>query len=298
MKFSQVVEKVKSSTPKTLAVAVAQDLDVLEAVTAAKAAGIASPVLVGDEAEINAIAKQAGLDLSGIKIINQPDMQLAVKEAVTLVGTGQADALMKGLVGTADLLRGVLNKEWGLSTGKTISYVGIVESERWGRLLFITDPAIVTYPELPTKVDLINNAVKVARALGVEKPKVACLAAVEVVNPKMPATMDATALAKMCDRGQIKNCIVDGPLALDNALSPESAKHKKLVSPVAGTADVLLVPNIESGNILFKAATYLGACETAGVTMGAKAPIIITSRADTSKVKFNSIACALAVAGN
>jgi phosphate butyryltransferase len=297
MKFADIIKAVKGGKSKTLAVAVAQDLDVLEAVAEAKKEGLATPILVGDEKEIIAIAKEAKLDISGISIVNEPDQIKAVKTAVQMVREGKADVLMKGLVGTADFMRGVLNKEWGLSVGNPISYIGIVDSERVGRLLFITDPAIVPYPDLAGKIDLINNAVPVARALGVDKPKVACLAAVEVVNPKMPATLDAAALAKMSDRGQFKNCTVDGPFALDNSLSVESAKHKKLTSPVAGLADILLMPNIETGNSLFKSAKYIGGCQLAGITVGAKAPLVITSRADDSTAKFNSIACALMIAG-
>ena len=217
MKFADIVKAVKGGKPKTLAVAVAQDLEVLEAVSAAQKEGLATPILVGDEAKIRSIAKEAKLDIEGLRIVNEPDNIAAVKRAVTMVGSGEADVLMKGLVGTADLLRGVLNKDWGLATGNTISYVGIIDSPEYDRLLFLTDPAIATYPDLKMKIDLINNAVQVARALGVDKPKVACVTAVEVVNPKMEATMDAALLAKMSDRGQIKNCVVDGPLALDNA---------------------------------------------------------------------------------
>lgn len=297
MKFADIIKAVKGGRPKTIAVAVAQDLEVLEAISAAKREGLATAVLVGDEARIKSIAKEAELDIDGLRIVNEPDNLAAVKKAVTMVGSGEADVLMKGLVGTADLLRGVLNKDWGLSTGKTISYVGIIDSPEYDRLLFLTDPAIATYPDLKMKIDLINNAVQVARALGVDQPKVACVTAVEVVNPKMEATMDAALLAKMSDRGQIRNCIVDGPLALDNALSEESARHKGIVSPVAGKADILLVHNIETGNALFKSAHYLADCETAGFTVGASVPIVITSRADTAQTKFNSIACAIMAAG-
>jgi phosphate butyryltransferase len=204
---------------------------------------------------------------------------------------------MKGLVPTADLMRGVLNKDWGLSGGKSISFVAIIDSGLVGRFIFITDAAIIPYPDLPAKISIINNAVPVARAMGIDKPKVACLAAVEVVNPKMQATLDAAALAKMSDRGQFKNCVVDGPFALDNALSVLSAQHKKIVSPVAGLADILLAPNIETGNSLYKASKYIGGCPMAAVTVGAKVPLIITSRADDADMKFNSIACALMIAG-
>ncbi|MDR1125188.1 MAG: phosphate butyryltransferase [Deltaproteobacteria bacterium] len=297
MKFSDIVTAVKGNKPKTLAVAMAEDSDVLEAVVHAKAEGLANPILVGAKAEIEKIAKEARLDLSGMDIVDEPNHTAAVRKAVMLVGEGKADVLMKGLVHTADFLRGVLNKEWGLATGRTISMVGIVDSPKYNRLIFITDPAIATYPDLPMKVDLINNAARVALALGVDKPKVACLCAVETVNPKMQATLDAAALAKMGDRGQFRNCVVDGPFALDNALSQSAAKHKGLVSPVAGLADILLCHNIETSNSLYKSVTYLSDCETAGMVLGAKAPLVITSRADTAKVKFNSIACALLAAG-
>jgi phosphate butyryltransferase len=276
---------------------VAQDLDVLVAVSRAKEEGLTNPVLVGDEREIVSIAKGARLDISTMSIINEPDQLKAVRAAVHLVHEGIADVVMKGLVPTADFMRGVLNKELGLSAGKTISFVAIIDSGLVGRFIFITDAAIIPYPDLPTKISIINNAVSVARCMGIDKPKVACLAAVEVVNPKMQATLDAAALAKMSDRGQFTNCIVDGPFALDNALSVLSAQHKKISSPVAGLADILLAPNIETGNALYKASKYIGGCPLAGITVGAKAPLIITSRADDADAKFNSIACALMIAG-
>jgi phosphate butyryltransferase len=298
MNFSDVVQAVKGGKPKSLAVAVAQDLEVLEAVTRANREGLTNPVLVGNEKEIIAVAQAAKLDIKAMTIVNEPDNIKAVKTAVHLVHDGKADVLMKGLVGTADFMRGVLNKEWGLSTGKPISFIAIIDSARVGRFLFITDPAIVPYPDLSAKIDLINNVVPVARAMGIDKPKVACLAAVEVVNPKMQATLDAAALAKMSDRGQFQNCVIDGPFALDNALSVESAKHKKITSPVAGLADILLAPNIETGNSLYKSAKYIGGCPLACITVGAKAPLIITSRADDADAKFYSIASALYISGS
>jgi phosphate butyryltransferase len=298
MNFADIVDAVKGGKPKALAVAVAQDDVVLEAVTRAKQEGLAKPILIGDEKEIIAIANEAKLDIAGISIVDEPDQLKAVKAAVNLVHEGMADVLMKGLVGTADFMRGVLNKEWGLSRGKPISFVAIIDSKLVGRLLFITDPAINTYPDLPGKVDIINNAVPVARAMGIDIPKVACIAAVEVVNPKMPATLDAACLAKMSDRGQFKNCVVDGPFAVDNALSVLSAHHKKINAPIAGLADILLAPNIETGAALYKASKYIGGCPLACVTVGAKVPLVITSRADDADAKFYSIAGALLVSGN
>ena len=204
---------------------------------------------------------------------------------------------MKGLIPTADFLRAVLNKEVGLRQGKQVlSHVAVMEIPGREKLLFMSDGAMNMRPDLPQKVQILKNVVHVAHALGFEKPRVAALAAVEVVNPDMPETVDAAALTKMCERGQIKGCIVDGPLALDNALSEEAAHHKGIVSEVAGRADVLMVPEIISGNILYKAVTFLAQGAVAGVVIGAKAPIVMTSRADSSAAKLQSIALAVLAA--
>jgi phosphate butyryltransferase len=215
--------------------------------------------------------------------------------AVTLVRDGKADMLMKGLLQTSDLLRAVLNKENGLRGGGTLSHVAAIHSEAMGKTWIATDGGMVMYPDLKTKAQLIESAVKVARGLGIEMPKVAVLAAVEMINPEMPATLDAAALTAMNRRGQIRDCIVDGPLAFDLAVSPGAVKHKKVESPVAGQADILLFPNIDAGNAVVKAMTNIGGCIFGGVVMGASAPIVLTSRSDSDISKLYSIAIAASV---
>lgn len=296
MKFEQMLEAAKENVQR-VAVAAAQDEDVLEAVFAAKAAGIAEPVLVGDEKRIRALLKEMDIDLGRTEIVAETDDAKAAAAATRLVREGKADFLMKGFLQTSTLLKAVIDKECGLRGGSLISHVAAVASSHYDRLLFFTDVAMNMYPTLKQKTAIINNAVIAAQAVGVEEPKVGILAAVEVVNEDMPATVDAAILTQMNRRGQIKGCIVDGPLAFDNALDLESAEHKGLGgTPVAGQADIFLAPNIEAGNMIYKAATKLAFCETAGILVGAKVPIVLTSRSDTAKSKLCSIAFASMVA--
>lgn len=294
--FEEVLQKVKNQSIKKVAVAVAQDKHVLEAVKDAKAQGIAEAVLVGDKLKIQAIAEEIGMDLKQFELIDEANPNKAALKAVELVSTGKADMVMKGLVETANFLRAVLNKEIGLRTGKLMSHVGVFEISNLNRLIFLTDAAFNMYPELKDKIDIVKNAVTVAQAVGVEKPRVAAICAVEVVNPSMQATVDASILSKMNDRGQIKGCIIDGPLALDNALSEEAASHKGITSEVAGKADILLMPNIESGNIMYKTLTYTTDCKNGGLLVGTAAPVILTSRSDSHETKMYSIALAALVA--
>ena len=224
------------------------------------------------------------------------DPKKATLEAVKLVSSGHADMLMKGLVDTATFLRSVLNKEVGLRTGKQMSHVAVFEIEGWDRLFFLTDVAFNTYPELKEKTAIINNAASVAHACGIEMPKVGVVCPVEVVNPNMPSTVDAALLAKMSDRGQFKGCIVDGPFALDNAISLEAASHKGVKGEVAGQSDILMLPNIETGNVMYKTLTYFAPCKNGCLLVGTSAPVILTSRADTFETKVNSIALAALVA--
>ncbi|MDP4088825.1 MAG: phosphate butyryltransferase [Bacillota bacterium] len=296
--FDDVILKVRSGQIKKVAVAVAQDEPVLEAVKSAKEQGIAEAVLVGDEAAIKEIADRIDMDLSKFEIIHEPNDTKAALKAVELASKGKADMVMKGLVDTANFLRAVLNKEIGLRTGKLMSHVAVFEIPGIDRLIFLTDAAFNMYPDLKGKIDILNNSVKVAHAVGVEVPKVAPVCAVEVVNPDMPATVDASLLAKMNDRGQIKGCIVDGPLALDNALSEEAAKHKKVGGPVAGKADIILLPNIEAANVMYKTLTYTTNSRNGGILVGTSAPVILTSRADSFETKVNSIALAALVAAD
>lgn len=296
--FDDLLAKVKSGRVKKVAVAVAQDEPVLEAVKAAQEQGIADAILVGNQEAIAEIAGKIGMDLSKFEIIHEPNDVKAALKAVELTSKGEADMVMKGLIDTASFLRAVLNKEVGLRTGKLISHVAVFEIKGIDRLIFLTDAAFNMYPDLKAKVDMINNAVKVAHAVGVELPKVAPVCAVEVVNPDMPATVDASLLSKMNDRGQIKGCIVDGPLALDNALSEEAAKHKNVGGPVAGKADILLLPDIEAANIMYKTLTYTSESRNGGLLVGAAAPVILTSRADSFETKTYSIALAALAAEN
>lgn len=294
--FEEVLKKVKEIETKKIAVAVAQDEPVLEAISDAQKRGIVNAILVGDEKKIREIAAKIGMDIDKFEIVNETNDKAAALKAVELVSTHKADMVMKGLVDTANFLRSVLNKEIGLRTGKLMSHVAVFEIPGYDRLIFLTDAAFNMYPDLKAKVDILNNAVKVAHAVGIENPKVAPICAVEVVNPDMPATVDASILAKMNDRGQIKGCVVDGPLAIDNALSEEAAKHKKVSGPVAGKADILLMPNIEAGNVMYKTLTYTTAAKNGGLLVGTSAPVILTSRADSHEAKLNSIALAALVA--
>lgn len=296
MTLEQILEKARSaSSSKRLAVAAAEDGDVLSAVCQAAALRLVEPVLLGDEEKIRSIAASEDLDLRGCVIDHQPDHTAAAQKAVALARSGQVQAIMKGQLHSSILMKAILNKETGIRKSTVLSHVGIIECPKVDRLLFLTDGAMCTYPDLDQKVAIINNAVALARTMGVETPKVACLCAVETVNPKMPATLDAAALSLMNQRGQIKNCLVDGPLALDNAINPEAARHKGVKSPVdvKGNADILLVPNIEAGNILLKACRNMADCVTVGLVTGAAVPVIMSSRADTAANKLYAIACAV-----
>lgn len=293
--FDEILNKVKLSERKKIAVAAAQDEPVLEAVKNAVKLGIAEAILIGDSAKIKDICKDINFDVNGLEVIHEPDNSKAALKAVELVSTGKAHMVMKGLLETATILKAVLNKEVGLRTGKLMSHVAAFEVPGYDRLILLTDAALNMYPDLKAKIDILNNAVAVAHAIDIKEPKVAAICAVEVVNPDMPATIDASLLAKMNDRGQIKGCIVDGPFAVDNALSEEAARHKKINSPVAGKADILVLPNIEAGNVMYKTLTYTTNSKNGGIIVGAAAPVILTSRADSPESKLNSIALAALV---
>lgn len=254
--------------------------------------GIADAILVGDKDLILNLATTLQINLDGFEIIDEKDNKNACMKAVELVSNKKADMLMKGLVDTATFLKAVLDKEKGLRTGKVLSHVAVFEVPALNRLLIITDAAMNIAPDLNTKKQILENAVDVAHAIGIDTPLVAPVCAVEMVNVDMPATIDAAVLSKMNDRGQIKGCIVDGPLAIDNALSEEAAKHKGIKSRVAGRADIILVPNIETGNVMYKTLTYTSNAKTGGIIVGASAPIILTSRADSEESKLYSIALA------
>ncbi len=288
--FADVLQAVKELPPRKVAVAVAQDDAVLEAIQGAREQGIADFILVGDKEKILALASTANINLEGLEIVHQPDDRQAAYDAVALVSGGRADVLMKGLINTSDLLKAVLDKEVGLRTGRVLSHAAVFEIPGFDRLINITDGGMNIAPTLQQKADIIQNSVALAKAMGISPAKVAVLAAVEVINPDMPATLDAAALAKMADRGQIKGAIVDGPLALDNAVSLEAAKHKGIISSVAGQADILLVPTIEVGNALGKSTMYFAKGKMAGLILGAAKPVVVTSRADSYEGKILSIA--------
>lgn len=294
--FDELVSKATSCGTKKLAVAVAQDDAVLEAVKIAKERGIADSILVGDKEKIEAVAAEMNMDLTEFEIIDEPDVAQAALTAVKLVHDKKADILLKGLLDTKLFLKSVLNKECGLRKGKMMSHVCVFEIEGIDRLLFFTDVAFNTYPSLEDKVTIINNAVEIAQACGIETPKVAPICAVEVVNPKMPPTVDAAALTEMNEKGEIKDCVVYGPLSMDLAIDPEAAKHKGVSNPVAGHADILLFPNIDAGNITYKILVRTAKVKNGNLLIGTSAPVILTSRSDDFETKINSIALAAVVA--
>lgn len=295
--FDDLLSKVSECEMKKVSVAVAQDSAVLEAVKAAKERGIADAVLVGDEAEIRKIAEEIHMDLTGYEIINEPDVIEASLKAVSLVHDGKADMYMKGLIDTKNFLKSVLNKEVGLRTGKMLSHVAVFEIPGVDRLLYLTDVAFVTYPTLEDKIGIIANTVEVAKACGIECPKVAPIAAVEVVNPKMPATVDAAELTRMNDEGEITGCVIDGPLSMDLAIDAEAAKHKGAEGrKIVGDADIILFPDIHAGNITYKTIVHTTQAKNGCVLTGTKAPVILTSRSDTFETKVNSIALGAVIA--
>lgn len=287
--LKEVIEKAKTVSKKRVVVVGAEDMEALKAVSAAYDEGFVEPVLVGKKEIIEENLKELGREFD---IIVAQTEEEAAEQGVRLVSSGAADIVMKGLIKTSKLLKAVLNKEWGLRTGSVLSHVAVIETEALDSLKIVTDGGMIIKPTLDQKVAIINNAVELAHSMGNENPNVALLAAVEVVNPDMPETMEAAIITQMNKRGQIKGCIVDGPLALDNALSEMAAKIKKIDSEVAGHADILVVPDIHAGNILGKSAIYLANGKIAGLVLGAKAPIVIVSRADTAESKLASLALA------
>jgi phosphate butyryltransferase len=288
--FDEVMEIAKKRGPKKVALACAEDLDALKAINEAKKVGIVEAILVGDEEKIKSNAEKENIDITQYEIVNESDTVEASRKAVELVSTGKAHMVMKGLVDTSIILKAVLDKEIGLRTGNPLSHVALFQVPGFDKMHLVTDAAMTIAPDLEGKKALINNVVPVARALDIEMPKVAVICAKEKPNPKMPDTMDARALQEMNERGEIKDCIVGGPLALDNAVSKKAAEIKGIDHPVAGDADILLTGDIEAGNVLYKSMIYFGQAKNAGVIVGAKAPIVLTSRADSDEAKLYSIA--------
>ena len=295
--FHKLIEGVKNLPMKKIAVAAAEDDFVLEAIKIAKEEGLAESILVGDEKKIREIAKTINMDLSQFEVINEPEPASAAKVAVKLVHDGVADMYMKGLISTKDFLRSVLDKEVGLRTGRVLTHVGVFEVKGIDQLLFLSDQAFIMYPTLEEKIKIIENALDIANACGIQNPKVAPLAAVEVVNPKMPATVDAAELTKMNNEGKIKGCIIDGPLSLDMAISKEACSHKKgLDRKITGDADILLFPDIHTGNVAYKMLVHTAHFLNGAILSGTSAPVILTSRSDSVATRVNSIALASVLA--
>ena len=293
-KYERLLERCAGLEPIPTAVAHPCEKSALAGPLEAGGKGLIRPILVGPEARIREIAAAGGLSLKGIEIIDAPHSDASAAKAVELVRKGQAELLMKGSLHTDELLGAVVARETGLRTGRRISHVFIMDVPTYHKVLVVTDAAINIAPGLDEKVDICQNAIDLCVQLGVNKPKVAILAAVETVNSKMPSTLEAAALCKMADRGQIKGGILDGPLAFDNAISKDAAVTKGIQSEVAGDPDILLVPDLEAGNMLAKQLTFLANADSAGLVLGARVPIILTSRADTVRSRVAS--CAVAVA--
>ena len=294
--FEALFARCRGLEPVATAVVHPCDASSLGGAVDAAAQGLIRPLLVGPEAKIRAIAAAEGLDLGGLCIVDAPHSHAAAAEAVALVRGGQAQMMMKGSLHTDELMAAVVRADTGLRTERRISHVFVLDVPTYPRLLLVTDAAINIAPDLLVKRDICQNAIDLAHVLGLPRPRVAILSAVETVNPKMASTLDAAALCKMADRGQITGALLDGPLALDNAISPEAAAVKKIESEVAGRADILLVPDLEAGNILAKQLTFLGNADAAGVVLGARVPIVLTSRADNRQAKLASCAVAALMA--
>lgn len=292
--FDQLLDLIKEKPLRCIAVAAADDHSVIEAAHLAKQGNIARTILIGRKDGIMEKAAKIGFQLDAKDIIDEPSDAAAAAKAVSLTADGKADIVMKGHLHTDDFLRAVLKREGGLRSGVVMSHVFIIEVPEFERFLFITDGAMNIAPDLQQKAEIILNAVHLANLFGVSKPKVAILAAVELVNPNMAVTLDAAVLAKMSQRSQFHpEVIIDGPFALDNAISQIAAKHKGISGPVAGLADILMVPDIEAGNMLAKSLVYFGHYRLAGVLVGAAAPVVLTSRADSAESKMLSMAAAV-----
>ncbi len=293
-KLDDLKEIVVNEPVRKLVLAAAQDQHSLSAVLRAAQDRIIEPILIGDKESIQNIASSNGYDIAGLRIIHEPDVNMAVEIAVRMVSSKQADVLMKGKVGTSTLLKCVLNKEWGLRTGHLLSHFALFEVETYHKLIAVTDVAMNIAPNLQDKIAIVNNSIECLHKLGIALPKVAVLGAVEMVNENMEATLHAALLSMMNKRDQIKGCIIDGPLAFDNAVSLESAQHKGIRSEVAGDTDLLLMPDIEVGNVLYKSLVFFAKAKVSSVILGAQAPIVLTSRSDSEQAKYDSILLAAA----
>ena len=296
--FNELLETAKSQKIMKIVIAAAQDEDVIKAVSQAKEIGIAEPVLVGNKAKILEIMNELGIESSEFEIIDEPDLIQAARKSVKLVREGKGDFLMKGILQTADIMRAVLDKEEGLRTDNLISHVMVYEVPSYNKLLYLTDGGMNVAPDLSQKVQILENAVKVCKAMKMGKIYVSCIAGAETVNPKIPATVDAKAIEDMKDKWEEQGVVVQGPVALDLAISSEACAHKGFKGEGGGKADILLVPYYEVGNAMGKAMTYFAGAKSAGVIMGATVPIVLVSRADSSESKLLSIALGSVIANN
>lgn len=294
--YEALLQRCQTLDPVTTAVAHPCEQTALAGVIEAAQAGLIAPILVGPQAKIREVAKEAGLNVDPYPIEDVPHSHAAAAKAVELVRLARAEVLMKGSLHTDELMSAVVSSATGLRTGRRISHAFVMSVPTYPKPLIVTDAAINIAPSLEEKRDICQNAIDLAHSLGRSMPKVAILSAVETVTPKIPSTIDAAALCKMADRGQITGALLDGPLAMDNAISREAAKTKGIASPVAGDADILLAPDLEAGNILAKQLTFLANADAAGLVLGARVPIILTSRADGARARTASCAVALLVA--
>lgn len=288
--FKELLERAGQKRGCIISVAQAADKTVLDAIKQGTEVGLISAILVGSRAAIKKKAEETGLKPGSYTITEPEPNESPAVTAVRLIKEGKADILMKGLIPTGELLKEVLRRENGLNMGKTLSHVAVFKHPGYDRFIFVTDAGLNIAPDLSQKKDIVQNAIDLAVSLGVKEPVAAAVCAVEVVNPAMPATIDAASLAKMSERGVIKGGRVEGPLALDNAVSVEAAQHKGIKSPLAGRADILLAPDIEAGNILYKSLIFFTAAEAAGLIVGARVPVVLTSRSDSAASKLYSIA--------
>ena len=295
-KYQKLLDFCKSLPPTPTAVAHPCDESSLRGAVEASQLGLIAPILVGPRARIEALAKQHGIDLANIPIVDAPYSEASAAKAVELVREGKAEALMKGSLHTDELMGAVVRRETGLRTARRVSHCFVMDVPSYAETLIVTDAAINIAPTLEDKVHIVQNAIDLAHAMGQDDVRVAILSAMETVNPKVPSTIEAAALCKMADRGQITGAILDGPLALDNAINLESVRIKKIDSPVAGRANVLVVPDLEAGNMLAKSLSFLAGADAAGIVLGAKVPIVLTSRADSLLTRLASCAVAVQVA--
>jgi phosphate butyryltransferase len=293
--FDELIKSIKNKPKRKLAIASAEGEEIIQAVKQAVEQHIVFPILIGDQEKIENICKKVNFDLSQCQIVDEKNMEETASKAVSLVRDKTADMLMKGKVGTSILLKAVLDREKGLRSGKLLSHVSVIETKRYPKFMLVTDGGMNIKPDINNKVEIIMNAVEVAKKLGIEVPKVACLTAVETVSVDMPETTDAAVITKMAERGDIKGVIIDGPIAFDVAIDSKSAQTKGIKSEVAGDTDIFLVPDIASGNIFVKGLIYLAEAKVGGIVVGGGAPIVLLSRSDSAETKLYSIALGAAI---